>query len=83
MEREWDEVSPTFRSPHNMLLLNDCPFRYIGNMPFLYILPFLFNFEIENNYSINNLWPYLKGLLKAVNTRRYVGSTHMGRCGSH
>jgi hypothetical protein len=42
MKRVWDEVSPTFRSlgPHNMLLIDDCPFKCMGNMPFSYIWPF-------------------------------------------
>jgi hypothetical protein len=84
MKRVCDEVSPTFRSlgPHNTLLIDDCSFKCRGNMPFSYILPFLFNSKVENNYLINNLCSYLKGLLKVENIRGYVGSTHMGRCGS-
>jgi len=40
MKKMRDEVSPTFRSigPHNTLLINDCPFKCTGNMPFSYVL---------------------------------------------
>jgi hypothetical protein len=57
MKRMWDEVSLTFRSlgPHNTLLIDDCLFKCIGNLPFSYILPFPFNSEVEDNYLINNL----------------------------
>jgi hypothetical protein len=49
VKRVWDEVSLTFKSfgPHNTLLIDDCLFKCIGNMPFLYILPFPFNSEAK------------------------------------
>jgi hypothetical protein len=57
MKRVWDEVNPTFTSlnPHNMLLIENCPFKCIGNITLSYILPFLFNSKVENNYLISNL----------------------------
>jgi hypothetical protein len=45
MQKMWDEVSPRYRSlgPHNTLLINDYPFKCIGNMPSCYILALPFN----------------------------------------
>jgi hypothetical protein len=39
MKIMWDEVNFTFRSlgPHNTLLIDDCPFKCIGNISFSYI----------------------------------------------
>jgi len=57
MKRIWEEISLTFRSlgPHNTLLIDDCPFKCIGNMPFSYILPMFFNLEVEYNYLMSTL----------------------------
>jgi hypothetical protein len=57
MKRVWEEINPTFRSlgPHNTLLIDDCPFKCIGNMPFSYNLPMSFNSKVEENYLISTL----------------------------
>jgi hypothetical protein len=80
MKRVWEEINLTFNSlgPHNKLLIDDCMFKCIGNMPFLYNLPMSFNLEVENNYLMNTFWPYLKGLSKAPNTIGYMGSNPHG-----
>jgi hypothetical protein len=57
IKRVWDEVSPTFRSlgPRNMILIDDCPFKYVSNTPFSYTLPLAFNLQIKDNDFINTL----------------------------
>jgi hypothetical protein len=76
MQKVWDEVSLGFRSlsPHNTLLIDDYPFKCIGNMPSSYILCLPLNSEVVDSYLMNTLWPYLKALSKAPNIIRYVES---------
>jgi len=84
MTRMWDEISLGFRplDPQNTLLINDCPYKCIGNVPFSYILPLTYDSKMEdNNYLLGILWPYLLELLEAPNTSRYVGCNPNGqRC---
>ncbi len=77
----WDEISHGFRplGPQNTLLINDCPYKCIGNVPFSYILPFTYDTKIEDNYLMGNLWPYLLELSKVPNTSKYVGCNPHGQ----
>jgi hypothetical protein len=76
----WEEISPRFKElgPNNNLLINDCPYKCIGNPPFSYILPRPFNNMLLDSYLLDSLWPYLLGLFEAPSTLGYVGgkSTH-------
>lgn len=82
MTRVWDEISLGFRplGPQNTLLIDDCPYNCIGNVPFSYILPLMYDSKIEdNNYLLGSLWPYLLGLLEAPNILGYVGCNPRGQ----
>jgi hypothetical protein len=61
----FDEIGLKYKqlSLRNSLLINDCPYKCMGNPPFSYILSYPFNNEVWSNYILNNLWPYLVGLL--------------------
>jgi hypothetical protein len=61
-----------------MVLINDYPFKYVGDMLVSYILPLPFDSKIEGNYLMNTLWPYWKGLLETPNTLGYVGTNPHG-----
>jgi len=77
MDKVFQEISPRFRelTYHNTLLIDDCPYKCMGIMPYSYILPHPFNSEVDDkNYLLNTLWPYLLGLFEAPNTLTYVGS---------
>jgi hypothetical protein len=77
MSRMFNEKSPRFRplSINNTLLIDDCPFKCIGNVTSSYIIPQPFNSEKnDQNYLLGCLWPYLLGLSKAPTTLGYVGS---------
>jgi hypothetical protein len=81
MTRVWDEISPGFRplDPQNTLLIDDCSFKCIGNVPFSYILPLMYDSEVEDNYLLGNLWTYLIDMFRAPNTSRYVGCNPHGQ----
>jgi hypothetical protein len=69
---------PLFR--HNILVIDDCPYKCVGNVSFSYILPHPFDNEIDNNnYLLASLWLYSFGLSKALNTLGYVGLHHHGQ----
>jgi hypothetical protein len=55
MKKVWEDISLTFRSlgPHNTLLIDDCPFKCISNMPLSYIMSMSFNLEVEYNYLMS------------------------------
>jgi hypothetical protein len=74
------DISPEFREliPSNTLLIDDCPYKCVGNMPYSYILPHPFDPEVENNYLLGSLWPYLLGLLEAPNTLKFIGCNPCG-----
>ncbi len=66
--------------PQNTLLIDDCPYKCIGNVPFSYILPPMYDSKIEdNNYLLGSLWPYLLGLLEAPNILGYVSCNPRGQ----
>ncbi len=60
------------------MLIDDCPFKCMANVPFSYVLHEPFNSDVmdDNNYLMGTLWPYLVGLSKAPNAYEYVGSNH-------
>jgi len=62
-----------------MLLIDDCLYECVGNVPFLYILPQPFNPKVEDNHLLANLWPYLLGLLEAPSTLKYIGYNPHGQ----
>lgn len=67
-------VNPRFRQlcPSNILLIDDCPYKCIGNPPFSYIPPQSYNNLAPYNYLLENLWPYLIGLFDVRSTLGYV-----------
>jgi hypothetical protein len=74
-------ISPGFRelTPNNTLLIVDCPYKCVGNVPYSYILPHPFEIEVEDNYLMRSLWSYLLGLLEAPSTSKYVGCNPHGQ----
>lgn len=65
---------------HNTLLIDDCPYKCMVNVPYSYILFHLFNNEVDDkNYLLDTLWPYMIGLFEASNTSTYVGSHPHGQ----
>ncbi len=62
----------------NTLLIDDCLFKCMANVPFFNVLPEPFNNDVmdDNNYLMDTLWPYLVGLSEAPNTYEYVGLNH-------
>ncbi len=77
MDKVFQEIRPRFRELTycNTLVIDDCPYKCIGNVPYFYNLPHTFNSEVgDNNYLLGTLWPYLLGHFEAPNTLTYVGS---------
>ncbi len=75
IDKVWVEISPSCSQqlgPTNTLLIDDSPYKCIGNAPFSYIMPNQFDNEVENNYLLEELWPYLVGLFEAPSTLKYV-----------
>lgn len=70
MSMVWEEINPTFRQldQFNTLLIDDYPYKCIGNVPFSYTLPHPFDNKVEDNYSLESLWTYLVGLSKYLST---------------
>jgi hypothetical protein len=68
-------INPRFRElgPLNTLLIDDCPYMCLGNVPYSYILPHPFNSQKVDNYLMDTLWPYLLGLYEAPSCVKYVG----------
>jgi hypothetical protein len=65
---------------HNILLIDDCPYKCMGNVPFFYIMLHPFNSEVDDDkYILGTLWPWLVGLFNALSTIAYVGSHHHGQ----
>jgi len=82
MDMVFQEISPGFRELTycNTLLIDDCPYKCVGNVPYFYILLHPFNSEVDDkNYLLATLWPYLLGLFEAPNTLTYVGSHPHGQ----
>jgi hypothetical protein len=78
----FDEISLRFKefSHHNTLLIDDCPYKCMGNVLFFYIMLHPFNSEVDDNkYILGTLWPWLVGLSNAPSTIAYVGSHHRGQ----
>ncbi len=77
----FSEINPGLRelSLSNTLLIDDYPYMSVGNVPFSYIIPQPFDQEVEDNYLLANLWPYLLGLLKAPSTLKYIGYNPHGQ----
>jgi len=74
MSRVWEEINLGFRElgPHNTLLIDDCPYKCIGNVPYSYILPHPFDYEVVDTYLLDNLWPYLARLFESPSTIMYI-----------
>jgi hypothetical protein len=82
MEKVFEEISPGFKELiyRNTLLIDDCLYKCMGNMPYSYILPHPFNSEVDDKkYLLDTLWFYLVGLFEAPNTLTYVGSFPHGQ----
>jgi hypothetical protein len=81
MNKVFLEINPGFQelSPSNTLLIDDCPNKCVGNVPFSHIIPQPFDLEVEDNYLLANLWPYLLGLLKVPSTLKYIGYNPHGQ----
>jgi hypothetical protein len=77
----WKEISLGFKHlcPNNTLLIDDCPYKCMGNVPYSYIMPHPFNSEYKDNYLLEELWPYLVSLSKAPNTLKYLGFNPHGQ----
>jgi hypothetical protein len=81
----WEEISPTFRQldQSNTLLIDDCPYKCIGNVQFSYILPHPFGSQVKGNHLLESLWPNLVGLFECPNTLQYGGmNPHTGNIDS-
>jgi hypothetical protein len=77
VDKVFQEISLRFRELTicNILLIDDCPYKCMGNVPYSYIMPYPFNCEVDdNNYLLGTLWPYLLGLYETPNNLTYVGS---------
>jgi hypothetical protein len=74
MSRVCEEINLTFRQldQFNTLLIDNCLYKCIGNVPFSYILPHPFDSQVEENYLLESLWPYLVRS-KCLSTLQYVG----------
>jgi hypothetical protein len=62
MDRVFQEISPRFKELTycNALLIDEWPYKCMGNLPYFYILPHLFNSEVDDkNYLLGTLWPLL------------------------
>ncbi len=61
MDRVWREINIGFRElgPTNTLLIENYPYKCLGNVPYSYILPHHFDSQKEDNYLMDTLWPYL------------------------
>jgi hypothetical protein len=60
MDRVWKEISLGFRQlgPNNTLI-DDYLYKCMGNVPYSYIMPHPFNNEYNDNYLLEELWPWL------------------------
>jgi len=77
VDKVFQEISPRLKelTYRNILLIDDCPYKCMGDVPYSYIMPYPFNCEVDdNNYLLGTLWPYLLGLFETPNTLIYVGS---------
>ncbi len=81
MNKVFDEINLHFREffHHNILFIDDCPYKCMGNVPFLNIMPHPFNSEVKKKYILGSLWPWLLGLSNAPSTIGHVGSHHHGQ----
>jgi hypothetical protein len=80
MDRVWREIGPRFKElgSTNILLINDCPYKCLGNVPYSYILFHPFDNKKEDNYLMDTIWLYLLGLYETPSCVKYVGfKTHM------
>jgi len=77
----WKEINPRFRNLglNNTLLIDDCLYKCMGNVPYSYIMPHPFDSECKDNYLLEELWPYLVGLFQAPSTLKYVGFSPHGQ----
>jgi hypothetical protein len=80
-EHVFNEINSKLNRPlfyMNTLLIDDYPYKCMGNVPYFYILLEPFNIEVDKNYLLRTLWPDLVGLSEAPNTLGYVGLHHHG-----
>jgi hypothetical protein len=75
MKRVWEEVSPGFKElgANNTMLIDDCLYKCMRNVSYSYIVPKRFDSEVEDNYILDTLWPYLVGLSEAPSILKYIG----------
>jgi hypothetical protein len=60
--------------------LCDCLYKCVYNVRFFYILPHLFDSEVDgNNYLLGSLWPCLVRFFESPKTLRYVDSHQHGQ----
>jgi hypothetical protein len=54
MNKVFLEINPRFQelSLSNTLLIDDCSYKCVGNVPFSYIIPQPFDPEVEDNYLL-------------------------------
>jgi hypothetical protein len=81
LSKVFSDISPRFQelTPSNTLLIDDFPYKCVGNVPYSYILPHPFDPKVKDNYLLGSLWPYLLGLLEAPSTLKYVGYNPHGQ----
>ncbi len=67
MNKVLSNISNGFQelTPNNTLLIDDCPYKCVSNVPYSYILPHPFDPKVGDNYLMGSLWSYLLGLLEA------------------
>jgi hypothetical protein len=75
MDSLWREISRGFRELGltNILLIDDCLYKCLGNVPYSYIWPHPFDSKKGDNYLMDTLWPWLLGLYEALSCVRYFG----------
>jgi hypothetical protein len=66
-------------TPTNTCLIDDCPYKCVSNAPNSYVLPHLFDLEVEDNYLMGNLWPYSFGLLEVPIILQYLAFNPHGK----
>ncbi len=58
MNKVFSDISSGFRelTPNNTLLINECPYKCVSNVPYSYILPHPFDQKVGDTYLMGSLW---------------------------
>jgi hypothetical protein len=80
-KRVWEEINLGFKelSIDNTMLIDDFPYKCMGNLPYSYILPKTSDSEMKDKYILDTLWPYLVELYEVPSIRKYIGVNPHGQ----